>query len=231
MRLPHSIARLADALAGARHATGLLLEGRFWLFLVADLTLLFMAFLSIAGEGARGNAVYGNLVVLPLILLALPALSTLVALERRAGSLDLALAVPSTESYFLRRAAPVATFFLLQGWLFLLLTFERWEDLLRGLAQSLVITLLLVGLVLFWGVRLRTSGAVLAASWLSVLLLSHWVFIGPALDTSMGPPERLLGIPLPLLSWYGNLLVLLLTTVIVYLYARQRLRRPESMLS
>ena len=231
MKLSNLLARFADAFAHSKHSTGLLLEGRFWLFVIADLTLLFLAFLSIVGEGARANSVYSSLVLLPLILLGLPALSTLVDLERRAGSLDLALAVPSTESYFLRRAAPVALAFLVQGCFFLWLVIDDTGELLRAFALSLTVTLLLVALVLFWSVRLKTSGAVLAASWLSVLCLSTWIFKGPVLEGQMGPPERLLGIPLPLLSWFANLFVLMLVAVIVYLYARQRLRRPETMLS
>ena len=87
-----------------------------------------------------------------------------------------------------RRAAPVALTFLVQGCFFLWLVIDDTGELLRAFALSLTVTLLLVALVLFWSVRLKTSGAVLAASWLSVLCLSTWMFKGPVLEGQMGPP-------------------------------------------
>ena len=213
-----------------RYALGLLLEKRFWLFALADSFLLLIALLRILGDGAQGGDIYQLAVVLPYLLLTLPALSTVVDLERQAGSLDLALAVPSTERYFLRRASVVAFFFLFQGWLILGTTMEDPGDRLRSLLQSSVVMALLVALVLFWSVRLRTSGAVLTASWISVAVLSKWIFYNPTISKSGGPPEKVLGIALPVLEWSWNLLVLAFATFIFYQYARERLRRPETLL-
>jgi hypothetical protein len=220
-----------DGLEQGRYALELLLEKRLWLFAVADIFLLFSALLSILGGGGKDYEIFVYVALLPFLLLAVPALSGVVALERRAGSLDLALAVPSTERYFVLRVVPVALFFILQAWLILVPSFETWGNLLRALFQSLEVMLLLVALVLFWAVRLRTSGAVLAASWVSVGLLSRWIFFDPTISRSGGAPERLFGLPLPVLEWAWNSLVLALATFILYQYARERLRRPEVLLS
>lgn len=220
-----------DGLEQGRYALELLLEKRLWLFVIADCFLVFSALLSALGDGGTPYRMFLMTALLPHLLLAVPALSTVVALERRAGSLDLALAVPSTERYFVRRAVPVAALLVLQSWLILIFWIERRGDLLRSLMQSLGVMLFLVALVFFWAVRLRTSGAVLAASWISVALFSRWVFYDPSIATSGGASEKLLGIPLPLLQWFWNALVLALSTIILYQYARERLRRPETLLS
>lgn len=226
-----TLKRRFDDLEQGLYALELLLEKRLWLFAVADVALLFSALLSILGDGGKDYDLFVYVALLPFLLLAVPALSAVVSLERRAGSLDLALAVPSTERYFARRVVPVAGFFVVQAWLILISSFGHRGDLLRALFQSLEVMLLLVALVLFWAVRLKTSGAVLTASWISVGLLARWVFFDPTISRSGGAPERLLGIPLPLLEWTWNSLVLALATFILYQYARERLRRPETLLS
>ena len=95
-----------------RYAFELLLEKRLWLFLGADALLILNGLFRVLLE--TGNP-FVEMVLVPTLLLGLPALSGVVALERRAGSLDLALAVPSTERYFVRRLIPVCGFFILQG--------------------------------------------------------------------------------------------------------------------
>ena len=214
----------------ARYGVQLLLDRRLALFLTVDVMLLLYSILDILGAGAKPKDVFQGMVVFPLLLLGLPALAGVLDLERRAGSLDLALAVPSTERYFLRRAAPVCLFFVLQGTMVLSFGLDHSGDFWRAWVQSLVLVPLVVAVVMFWAVRLRTSGAVLAASVGTVAVLARWIFRDPTFERHVGIPEFLLGIPVPWLGWWWNLGVLTTATLLFFVYARQRLRRPEAML-
>ncbi len=226
-------ARFDPALATllrARYACELLLEERLWLFLLADAVIVLQAVIGSLSSGGELEVMYRSVVVVPQLLLGLPGMSAVVALERRAGSLDLALAVPSTERYFVRRVAPVCGALIVQGWVLLILLADPGWDRVRGLIQSAEIGLLLAALTLFWAVRLTTSGAVLVGSLLSVGVLSRWIFYSPVID-SYGPDvARLAGVPVPILAWVWNAAVLAAATVILLQYARRRLRRPEVML-
>jgi hypothetical protein len=213
----------------ARYAVELLLERRLWLFVALDAFLLLERLIAVLVIGGKVADVYRSIAVLPMILIGLPATSTAVALERRAGSLDLALAVPSTEGYFVRRVAPVVGFLTLQAWLVLSFAADGWE-LVRALLQSAVVGLLVGALALFWAVRLTTAGGVFVASLVSVGLLGGWIFSTPVIDRSGPAADRFAGVPLPLLGWGWDVLVLLLAAVILYQYARVRLRRPETLL-
>jgi len=106
---------------------------------------------------------------------------------------------------------------------------DGWE-LVRALLQSAVVGLLVGALALFWAVRLTTAGGVFVASLASVGLLGGWIFSTPAISRSGPAADRFAGVPLPLLSWGWDVLVLLLAAVILYQYARVRLRRPETLL-
>lgn len=223
--------RLYSRFMQGRYAIELLLGGRFWLFALANTFLLFMSLIDVLIGEAKPFDYYRQVVVLPFLLIGLPGLSSVLALERRAGSLDLALAVPSTERYFVGRVVPLCAFLVLQGWAVLILALDHPGDLLRALLQSAVSALLLGALSLFWAVRLRSAGAVLVASLLSVLMLHRWVFYNPMFDRTGGPPERLFGIAVPLLDWSWNLCVLMLATWILFQYARERLRRPELLIA
>ncbi len=224
--------RLHLAWLRTRYAFQLLLEQRLWLYLVGDAFFLFMGLLE-AIDAMGGDdwiaRLYPRVVVMPMLVLGLPAMSGVLALERRAGSLDLALAVPSTERYFVGRIAPVCLFMMVQSWVVLLFAAEGWE-LVRALCQSTVLSVLLGAITLFWAVRLSTSGAVVVASLVTVALLTPWVFFSPTTRPVLGAAEGFLGIPLPVLSWCWKEAVQSLAAVIFFLYARQRLRRPEAML-
>ncbi|MEM7354129.1 MAG: hypothetical protein AAF657_25220, partial [Acidobacteriota bacterium] len=106
------------------YALDLLLERRWLLYIIGDVFLLFncMMFAIGAMSGKDWLAkLYPFLIVTPNLLLGLPALASVIAVERRSGSLDLALAVPSTERYFVRRVLPVCGLMLVQNWILLLL--------------------------------------------------------------------------------------------------------------
>ncbi len=211
----------------------LLLERRWWLYLIGDVFLLFFALME-AISSMQGTEwlekLYPRLIVVPNLVLGLPALARVIALERQVGSLDLALAVPSTERYFLRRVAAVSGVLLLQSWIVLLIVADGWA-LVRALVQGTVLTLFMAALTLFWASRLKTAGATLAACLVSVALMSPWIFVNPDTSKVLGVPADLFGISLPNLAWMWSAAVMAAATTIVYLYARERLRHPEAMLA
>ncbi len=230
------LSRLMRAGSSSRYACELLLERRLWFFIVADVLILFQGLMT-ALQSPDLHAIYYQTSVFPLLVLGLPAMSAVVALERRSGSLDLALAVPSTERYFVRRVAPVGVFLVLQGWITtgLAVLAEPGTStasaggLVRAMVHNVELAVLLVCVTLFWAGRLKGSGAVLLGSAVTVVALSRWINLSPFFFT--GGLDNLLGIPRPLLAWFWNFLVLALASVIFYLYARERLRRPEAMLA
>jgi len=228
-----TVHRLRTGLRRTFYTLDLLLERRRWLYLCGYFFLLFLGMLEAISEMSGSDwlgKLYPRLVVAPNVLLGLPALARVVALERQSGSLDLALAVPSTERYFIRRIAPVCSLMLLQSWIVLAFLSEGWE-LVRAVLQASVLAFFLSALALFWASRLTTSGAVLVASLVSVALMSPWIFVDPDTVPPIGGTDSLFGISLPNLAWGWRAFVLALATAILYLYARQRLRRPEAMLA
>ena len=225
--------QIRTILSQVAYSFDLLLERRLWLYVIGDFFLLFLGVLQAIGS-MKGDdwleKLYPQLVIMPNLILGLPALASVVALERRVGSLDLALAVPSTQRYFIRRVAPVCAVLMVQSWIVLALAADGWE-LLRAVIQGSVLTLFLGALALFWASRLKTSGAVLAASLVSVAAMSRWIFTNPVTTPTLGVPADLFGITLPNLAWCWDVTVMLLATTILYLYARERLRHPEAMLA
>lgn len=225
---------LRAALKQAGYAVDLLLERRLWLFLIADVVLYLGGLIEGLVATGRLVSIYRMTFLVPCLLLELPVLSGVVALERRAGGLDLALAVPSTEGYFVRRIAPICAFFFGQGWLalvpgWLLLGADHGWDLARALMQSLVISLFLGAVALFWAVRLKTSGAVFMASLMTTICFFRWIHSSPFLSRYTFF-RTLAGIPMDVLFWIRDMTILTLAATILYLYARERLRRPETML-
>lgn len=228
------------------YAFELLLERRFWLFLIADLILIGQGlFVALLDSGSL-EGIYKSMATLPMMLLGIPVLSNTVSLERRAGSLDLALAVPSPERYFLRRVVPVCGFFIIQTWVLTLVAYLIvWEgNFLRYMASSKGVYMLpvfvhaallglLVGSVaLFWASRIQTSGGVIVASFVTLLAFWKWINAAPMIK-NLGPSSIwYFGLIPPIyLTVAWNLIVLALAVVLFYLYARERLRHPELMLA
>lgn len=216
----------------ARYSAELLLEKRLWLFLLVDSILVFRGLLESMIAGGRTHEIYVQSVLFPSLLLGLPALSGVLALERRAGSLDLALAVPSTERYFRRRLVPILVFLTFQGWVLVtvahLETGESSFEWLRYLYQAVELHAFLGAVVLFWATRLESSGAVflaatgtsgLAYGWLSRRLDFRFF------DWDAGTSRQ------QLIEWFVEAVFLLFATLLFYLYARERLRRPETLAS
>jgi len=229
-------ARIAGGVRGAlsgaqrlRLTLDLLLDRREVLYGVLDgLLLLAAAIFALLGEGSA-ELLYATSVFAPFLLLGIPVLAEAIPLERRAGSLDLALSTPRGDTYFVRRVASFCGLMVLQGWALILLlrfTVESFP-LLPPLVHSLLVAAVLGALALFWGVRLRTPGAVLFASYLSVAALGWWLFPSPVFT---GARSLLALSSEEALPWGRRSAVLLLAIVVLYLYARRRLLRPETLL-
>ena len=227
--------RIKSALRTLRTTLDLLLGKRLRLFAVADALVIAWTFLGmLIDAGDEPQAVYRQVVLVPMLILGLPALSGLVEVERRAGCLDLALSSPAVERYFLRRAVAVSLVMALQGWLLMLVTWLREEQsfpLVSCLAQVVVVSAFLGALALFWAVRLKTAGGVWLASIATALALQRWFFHNPVPDRHFGIHAALFPREEALIDWTVSVAVLGSATVLLYFYARRRLRRPETMIA
>jgi hypothetical protein len=230
-----STGRARRLLRSLRLSLELLLGRRLLLFAGVDLLVVGGAFFTmLLGDGDAPEAVWSTVVLPPFLLLGLPALSGIVDVERRAGCLDLALTTPAAEAYFLRRVGAVCGVLCVQGWL---LMGVEWAyesagfPLLTVLLQVVVLSLFLGAAALFWAVRLRSGGAVWLGSMGTVLALGHWFFFNPIPDRVHGAFGRWLPGLEGSLSWLASAGVLGAATLLLFLYARRRLRRPETMIS
>jgi len=221
-------------LSGIRLTLELLLGRRLWLFAGIDALLILSQILSmLLGDGGEPPGIYTWVILFPFLLLGLPALSGIVEVERRAGCLDLALSTPGAVGYFVRRAAAVCGFMAVQGWVIAVADWfyeDRGFPLLTVLLQVAAVAFLVGALALFWAVRLKTAGAVWLASMATLVVLSPWFFRNPIPDIYFSRfGAWLLGRD-EALPWLGSLAVLGTAATLFSLYARRRLRRPESML-
>jgi hypothetical protein len=235
MRTRRAIDRLRRLGRTIRLSLELLLGRRLLLFAGIDLLVVGGAFFSmLLGDGDAPEAVWSGVVLPPFLLLGLPALSGLVDLERRAGCLDLALTTPAAEGYFLRRVLAVCGVLCVQG-CFLMVVDWLYEDsgfpLLSVLLQVVVLSAFLGAAALFWAVRLKTGGAVWLGSMATVLALGRWFFFNPIPDRVHGVFNGWLPGLEESLPWLASAAVLSAATLILFLYARRRLRRPETMIS
>ncbi|HEY5610291.1 MAG TPA: hypothetical protein VIL97_03720 [Thermoanaerobaculia bacterium] len=213
-----------------RLSLALLLDRRLGLLLTVDLLVLFSITVAVLSGAGSAPGFYTGVVLIPILFLGIPILADSVALERRAGSLDLALSSPGAPSYFERRVLSFAAFLITQSTLLILFArlfigpFPLWAALI----QATLIALLLASLILFWGVRVRTAGAVIFGTVVSFAALGKWTFSNPievfkvtqwtaTLDTTI--------------VWVKPNVVIALATIVFYSYARRRLTRPESLLS
>jgi hypothetical protein len=227
-------AAVKSLLRSLRLSLELLLGRRLWLFAGIDaLVLLSQVLNMLLGDGGEPLGIYFWVILLPFFLLGLPALAGIVEVERRAGCLDLALSAPGAVGYFVRRAAAVCGLMAVQGWTIAILDWlseGRGFPLLSMLLQITAVVFLLGALALFWAVRLKTAGAVWLASMATVVALRPWVFRNPIPSIYFGHfGAWFLGRD-EALPWLGSLAVLATAATLFSLYARRRLRRPESML-
>jgi len=206
---------------------------------VIIIDLLLVVNVAILGLMASDRVVSFLPVSLPFLLLGIPLLADIVAMERRAGSLDLVLAIPSSHGYFQRRVLALAILMLLQG--VTVLIFDRvflgTFSLVPAILFIVVQLLFISTAVLFFASIMKSPGAVTLAVFGVILLVSPWFFTVPLYAGQMedgsnaGYGELSFWMsPYAVLAWLKPVAVLLLASVIMYSYARRRYRLPELLL-
>lgn len=215
-----------------RLAVQLLLDRRLLLFGVTDAIFLFAGVMAAMGGSGYAGDFWHWLFLVPSLVLGVPMLAEAVALERRSGTLDLALSSPGAEWYFERRVFGAAALLVVQGWIAVVATrilFVNEQFSVAGPSvRVLTVTLFIATAVLNWAVRLQTPGAVVFATYLTAIAFAPWFFANPIELAS--PMSQLPTAEIVIRSVKDNC-VLIGASVVFYLYALQRLRNPELLLS
>ncbi|HVT57187.1 MAG TPA: hypothetical protein VHR45_02205 [Thermoanaerobaculia bacterium] len=226
--------RLGEIRRQARDALALLLERRLMMAAAADALILFQAAIRALAGGGEADSLFNWGVLLPLVVLGTPVMAEVVALERRAGTLALALGTPSPARFFLRRLSVPALLLTVQGAALMALAWLSSPapfPLLTTLVQIVLIGALLATVVLFWAVTLRgEAGAVIFTSLATVALLGRWFFASPIPERFKAASGWLLPAPPELLAWAANAAVLAAATLLFGAYSFRRLARPENLL-
>ena len=219
------------ALTRARVSLALLTERRVGMYLTVDGFFLFAGLLlSFSGNGSVRDY-WLPMFLLPSIFLAVPIMADAVAVERRSGTLDLALTSPGARLYFERRVAAVAVLIIVQGWLVIFvarLLNSSYFPLSGPLIQIVIVAIFITSVTLNWALRLKTAGAVIFATYATLLLFAPWFFSNP-----VHPPAEMPNGAMKLediVDYLQQNLVLASAAVVLYLYALQRLSRPESII-
>jgi hypothetical protein len=209
-----------------RVSLALLTERRAVLYAATDALLLLAGLFRALSGGGRAAGFYAAMFLIPLLLIAVPMMSEALAVERRSGTLDLALTLPDAAFYFERRILVIVALVVAHGWLTLAVPWLLVEHFpLSGpLLQICVVALFIGAVVLNWAARVKSAGAVAFLTYATCLAFTPWFFSNPIrpLDAEHGPMS--FGDYLEYARHNG---VLLIGAVIFYLYARQRLARPE----
>ncbi len=218
-----------SALVRLRGSISLLTERRLPLFATMDGFFLFAGLMMAFGGEGSAAAFYTPMVMLPLFLIAVPMTAESVAVERRSGTLDLALTSPGARFYFEKRIGGIAALVVIQSWLIILLPYffvERFP-LSGAMLQIVLVVLFVSAAVLNWAVRLKTAGAVVFATYVTAAALAPWVFSNP-----IRPPTMEAGrMTLPdYIDYAQQNLVIAAAALVLYLYAQQRLARPEAII-
>ena len=210
----------------------LLTERRAALFISIDALFLFAGLMIGLGGSGTVTDFWLPLFLMPMLVVGVPMLAETMVVERRSGTLDLALTSPGARFYFERRVGAVITVAILQGWMAMVLvrvTMRSEPFPLSGpFVQTVSVALFIGAVVLNWAVRVRTAGAVIFATYATMLAFAPWLFSNP-----MHPPTTMDG-PMTvgdMIAWCQNNLVLLAAAVTFYLYARQRLGHPEAIIT
>jgi hypothetical protein len=228
-------ARPAWAMQASRSAQEVALQvgGRPGLFLAVDAVLLggglFFALLA----GGEPRTIYAAAVLLPLLASGGLAMADVVALERRAGSLDMALALPASWRYFARRLAVVCAILIVQSWIVVVLLWAAESGsfpLLPALLHPAAVCVFLAAAALFWAVRLATSGAVLTAVLATAAAGGRWVGALPVPPRESTSPHPLFGDAGDLFAALAGYGLLVAVAAVLALYAQRRLARPERLL-
>ena len=217
------MSRLSTSLA-------LLTERRVGLYILIDAGIVFAAV--VMGFSGSGTApeFYPVLFFIPAFAIALPMMADCVAVERRAGTIDLVLTSPGSGYYFERHVLSVALPLIVQGWLTLAIPWllvERFP--LSGPAiQIAIVTLFLSAAALNWAVHLRSAGGAVVLTCLTCVVFAPWFFSNPIrpLDVEHGAMAFA-----DYLDFARRNLILAAAAAVLYAYARRRLARPETFIT
>ncbi|HEX7421272.1 MAG TPA: hypothetical protein VF505_15390 [Thermoanaerobaculia bacterium] len=218
-------------LARLRFSLTLMTERRTVMFAILDALFVLAGLVIAFNSGDSAAEFYVPMFIMPALLIGVPILADAVAIERRSGTIDLAMTSPGAHTYFERRVASVAALLVVQGWLGVLVARIAGEPFpVSGPMLQIVIAAgFLCSVALNWTVRVRTTGAVVFAVYATIIAFSPWFFSNP-----VHPPgyrgQGPMRIP-DYISYFKTNLVLALAGVIFYLYARQRLSRPETIIT
>jgi hypothetical protein len=217
-------------LARARLSVVLLLDRRTALFAWVDGFFLFAGLMMALSGSGRATDYWLPLVLMPTLILGVPMLAEVIAVERRSGTLDLALSSPGANWYFERRIGSASVLILLQGWLAVI--FSRFASepfpLAPPLIQAVTVTAFVAAVVFNFAVRLKTPGGVIFATYATTLPFGPWFFSNP-----VHPPAVVLR-PMnaaEIAAWGRGNLVLAGAAAVLYLFAIQRLSKPETIIT
>lgn len=221
----------SPSITRARVSLALLTERRVALLLTVDGFFLFTGLMiSFAGNGSVKDF-WLPLFLLPSIFLGVSIMADAVAVERRSGTLDLALTSPGARFYFERRVAAVAALMIAQGWIVIgaaRLLNHAWFPVAGPLLQVVFVAIFLTAATLNWSLRLKTAGAVIFATYATLLAFAPWIFSNP-----IHPPAEMPNGAMTvedLVDYLQQNLVLFAAAIVFYAYALQRLTRPESII-
>ena len=221
----------SPAVTRARVSLALLTERRVALLLSVDGFFLFAGLVLSFSQSGSVRDFWFPLFLLPSIFLGVPIMADAVAVERRSGTLDLALTSPGARLYFERRLGAVALLMIVQGWLTVLITRAlnaAYFPLSGPLVQVVFVTLFMAAITLNWTLRLKTAGAVIFATYATMLAFTPWLFSNP-----IHPPTEMPNGPMTAADYVDfaqQNLVLAIAAAVFYLYALQRMSRPESII-
>lgn len=222
---------MTAALTRMRMSLALLTERRAALFASIDAFFLLAGVnATFLGGSGSGRDFWIPSFLLPILVLGVPLMADAVAVERRSGTLDLALTSPGVRFYFERRVGAVALLMVLQGWLVVLLALGLTPNFpLSGpLVQVVFVVAFLTTATLNWTLRLKSPVGVVFATYGTCLLFLPWFFSNP-----IHPPTEMPGGVMQLgdyIDYAQQNVVLAVAAAVFYLYAQQRLARPESII-
>lgn len=203
----------------------LLTERRSVLILVTDAVLLFGGSIALLIDWTGAEGAWPLLVLGPMLLLGVPTLGECVELERRAGTLDLAMSSPGAALYFHRRVAALGVAMFVQSALVVLLVRFAVEPfaVTGPLLQALASCALVSGCTLYWALRVKGAGAPAFATYATVLVLAPWFFGNPIHPYSQGRG----GMTLYQMAVVGARIAIIAAAAVLFVaYANRRLRAP-----
>jgi len=219
------------ALARMRMSLALLTERRAALFACIDAFFLLAGVnATFLGGSGSGRDFWIPSFLLPILVLGVPLMADIVAVERRSGTLDLALTSPGVRFYFERRAGAVALLMIVQGWLVIFLATALTADfpIVWPLVQVVIVVVFLTAATLNWALRLKSAVGVVFATYATCLAFVPWFLSNPIHPpTEMREGRMVLG---DYIDFAQQNLVLAVAAAVFYLYAQQRLARPESII-